>query len=117
MSHDAKNGCVQNAFYTSSSYDEMINRDGTLSQAYALYGKWLNAQPAEILEQRNKQADLLFRRMGITFAVYGEETGVERLIPFDPIPRIISNKETNRTKNYTAFCNCAMLALSICDLA
>lgn len=93
MSHDAKNGCVQNAFYTSSSYDEMINRDGTLSQAYALYGKWLNAQPAETLEQRNKQADLLFRRMGITFAVYGEETGVERLIPFDPIPRIISNKE------------------------
>lgn len=74
----------------------MIGRDGSLSKAYALYGKWLNAQPPETLEQRNRQADILFRRMGITFAVYGEQTGVERLIPFDPIPRIIANAEWER---------------------
>lgn len=93
MSDDAKSGRAGGFFYTSRSYDEMIGRDGSLSKAYALYGKWLNAQPPETLEQRNRQADILFRRMGITFAVYGEQTGVERLIPFDPIPRIIANAE------------------------
>lgn len=96
MSDDAKSGRAGGFFYTSRSYDEMIGRDGSLSKAYALYGKWLNAQPPETLEQRNRQADILFRRMGITFAVYGEQTGVERLIPFDPIPRIIANAEWER---------------------
>ncbi len=96
MSDDAKSGRAGGFFYTSRSYDEMIGRDGSLSKAYALYGKWLNAQPPETLEQRNRQADILFRRMGITFAVYGEQTGVERLIPFDPIPRIIANAEWKR---------------------
>lgn len=93
MSDDSKDSRAGGVFYTSRSYDEMIGRDGSLSQAYALYGRWLNSQPPETLEQRNKQADILFRRMGITFAVYGEQTGVERLIPFDPIPRIIANAE------------------------
>lgn len=93
MSDDSKDGRDGGFFYTSHSYDEMIGRDGSLSRAYALYGRWLNSQPPETLEQRNKQADILFRRMGITFAVYGEQTGVERLIPFDPIPRIIANAE------------------------
>lgn len=96
MSDVAKSGRAGGFFYTSLSYDEMIGRDGSLSKAYALYGKWLNAQPPETLEQRNRQADILFRRMGITFAVYGEQTGVERLIPFDPIPRIIANAEWER---------------------
>lgn len=93
MSDKFKDGAEKGSFYTSASYDEMVDKDGALSKAYELYGKWLKSQPAEILEQRNTQADLLFRRMGITFAVYGEQTGVERLIPFDPIPRIISSSE------------------------
>ena len=93
MSDKSDGGFKKEGFYTASSYDEMVEKDGALSKAYALYGKWLKSQPPEILEQRNKQADLLFRRMGITFAVYGEQTGVERLIPFDPIPRIISASE------------------------
>ena len=46
-----------------------------------------------MLKRRNEQADILFRRMGITFAVYGEQSGVERLIPFDTVPRILSNCE------------------------
>ena len=93
MSDKVKDSVEKGGFYTTASYDEMIGKDGSLSKAYARYGKWLEAQPPEILEQRNTQADLLFRRMGITFAVYGEQTGVERLIPFDPIPRIVSAVE------------------------
>lgn len=79
--------------YVSDSYDEMISGDKQIAEAYKLYDDWLRRQPAETLEQRNKQADVLFRRMGITFAVYGEQAGVERLIPFDPVPRIIAAKE------------------------
>ncbi len=96
MSDKVKDETERGGFYTASSYDEMIDADGNTSTAYSLYGKWLNAQASGILEQRNKQADLLFRRMGITFAVYGEQTGVERLIPFDPIPRIISAVEWDK---------------------
>ena len=96
MSESSNDGYDRGGFYKTSSYDEMMNADGTLSAAYAHYGKWLASQPPEILEQRNKQADVLFRRMGITFAVYGEQTGVERLIPFDPIPRIVTNAEWER---------------------
>ncbi len=81
------------ASYVPAAYDEMIGSDGGISAAYKTYGGWLKTVPSETLAQRNEQADILFRRMGITFAVYGEQTGVERLIPFDPIPRILANAE------------------------
>ena len=45
------------------------------------------------MEQKRQEADLLFRRVGITFAVYGDEAGSERLIPFDTIPRMITGTE------------------------
>ncbi len=45
------------------------------------------------LTQKTREAELLFRRVGITFNVYGEEAGAERLIPFDVIPRILSASE------------------------
>jgi len=61
-----------------------------------LYGKvklWLEQTPPETLAARRAQAELFFRRIGITFAVYGEADASERLIPFDIIPRIISRSE------------------------
>ena len=68
------------ASYVPAAYDEMIGSDGEISAAYKTYDGWLKTAPSETLAQRNEQADILFRRMGITFAVYGEQTGVERLI-------------------------------------
>ncbi len=48
------------------------------------------ATPINSLSGRKKaQAELLFHRIGITFNVYGEDEGTERLIPFDSVPRII----------------------------
>ena len=47
----------------------------------------------ERLLEKHQQADLIFRRLGITFSVYGSEEGVERLIPFDVIPRILDAEE------------------------
>jgi uncharacterized circularly permuted ATP-grasp superfamily protein len=42
---------------------------------------------------KRAQADAAFRQVGITFAVYGDDAGTERLIPFDLIPRVIPSKE------------------------
>ena len=75
------------------AYDEMRQPDGEVSAAYRQYGAWLANAPMERLCRRQKEAELFFTRLGITFAVYGEETGVERLIPFDIIPRILSTVE------------------------
>ena len=48
------------------------------------------------LERRDKVADLTMRQQGITFTVYGRDQGVERIIPFDPIPRLIAPAEWDR---------------------
>ena len=53
------------------------------------YWEWLASQPKAFLSKSRQDADLLFRRTGITFNVYGDDAGTERLIPFDLIPRII----------------------------
>jgi uncharacterized circularly permuted ATP-grasp superfamily protein len=56
---------------------------------YREFCGWLQRQSAETIERKRAEADLTFRRVGITFAVYGDDAGTERLIPFDTIPRII----------------------------
>ena len=57
------------------------------------YVEWLRRQPAELLAAKRAEADALFHRVGITFAVYGEEAGTERLIPFDIVPRVLPAAE------------------------
>ena len=75
------------------AFDEMNGPGGALRSAYAALDRWLKETPADTLEYRRKEAELLFRRIGITFAVYGEAEAQERLIPFDVIPRIMSGRE------------------------
>ncbi len=64
---------------------------------YKIYDEWLARQPGDMMAKRREEAELIFRRVGITFAVYGEKdedgSGTERLIPFDLIPRIIPAAE------------------------
>ncbi|MFM6990625.1 MAG: circularly permuted type 2 ATP-grasp protein, partial [Rhodoferax sp.] len=64
---------------------------------YKIYDAWLARQPGDMMATRREEAELIFRRVGITFAVYGEKdedgSGTERLIPFDLIPRIIPAHE------------------------
>jgi uncharacterized circularly permuted ATP-grasp superfamily protein len=74
-------------------FDEMTGSDGAVRPAYAELSKWLAAAPPALLERRRGEAELLFRRIGITFAVYGEAEATERLIPFDVIPRVLSAAE------------------------
>jgi len=79
-----------------SIFDEMTNPDGSVRAPYQAYNAWLQRAAPDLLSRRHAQADLLFRRIGITFAVYGEAAGAERLIPFDVIPRILSHDEWTR---------------------
>ena len=74
-------------------YDEMFAGRTQVRPAYKAFAEWLNALPAEEVAQKRAEADWLFRRVGITFAVYGDKEGSERLIPFDQVPRIISASE------------------------
>jgi uncharacterized circularly permuted ATP-grasp superfamily protein len=70
-------------------YNEMYGTDGAVLPHYQPYARWLDEQTVEHLLQKQREADTLYTRLGITFAVYGDETGVERAIPFDIIPRIM----------------------------
>ncbi|MEI8327160.1 MAG: circularly permuted type 2 ATP-grasp protein, partial [Betaproteobacteria bacterium] len=64
---------------------------------YRLYDGWLARQSADTMKRRRQEAEVIFRRVGITFAVYGNKdedgAGAERLIPFDVIPRIIAAQD------------------------
>ncbi|MBN2690518.1 MAG: circularly permuted type 2 ATP-grasp protein [Burkholderiaceae bacterium] len=74
-------------------YDEMTPEGGGVRPHYAQYAHWLAQQPPDTIRAKREEAELIFRRVGITFAVYGDEAGTERLIPFDLIPRIIPAAE------------------------
>ncbi len=76
-----------------SPFDEMYRPDGQPRPEYAFLADWLKSAGAETLERRRAEAELLFRRIGITFAVYSADDGEERLIPFDIIPRIFNQAE------------------------
>jgi uncharacterized circularly permuted ATP-grasp superfamily protein len=75
------------------AFDEMTATDGTIRPAYGELNRWLGELSPDLLGQRRREAELLFRRFGITFAVYGSAESTERLIPFDVLPRIITASE------------------------
>ena len=77
-------------------YNEMYTSEGAARLHYRRYDEWLATQPAERLAQKRAEADALFHRVGITFAVYGQEEGAERLIPFDIVPRVLPLDEWTR---------------------
>ena len=88
-------------------FDEMYSRlpadgqGGEVRDHYQAYARWLAAQDPQSMASRREEAEMIFRRVGITFAVYGDkdedantdEGGTERLIPFDLIPRVIAAQE------------------------
>src|SRR6266576_2267904 len=74
-------------------YNEMYGDGQRVRPHYAAFADWLRERPVEWLEQKRSEADALFHRLGITFAVYGEEQGTERLIPFDIVPRVLTAAE------------------------
>ena len=79
------------------SFDEMQASADTVREHYAGYARWLALQSADVMRAQREEAEMIFRRVGITFAVYGAKdddgAGTERLIPFDLIPRMIPAHE------------------------
>ncbi|NSX54927.1 circularly permuted type 2 ATP-grasp protein [Parasulfitobacter algicola] len=73
-------------------FSEMQSPQG-VRPPYTEYDEWFSDQDAARLSKKSKEAEAFFRRTGITFNVYGASDAEERLIPFDLVPRIVSNKE------------------------
>jgi uncharacterized circularly permuted ATP-grasp superfamily protein len=80
---------------SSRPYDEMTAADGGVRTHYRAFADWLERTDAARIAQKREEAERAFHRVGITFAVYGEDAGTERLIPFDIVPRIIPADEWN----------------------
>ena len=78
------------------SYDEMFDAEGIPRPHCRPFCDWLNEQPSERLAQKRAEADALFHRLGITFAVHGENAGTERLIPCDVVSRILPAHEWSK---------------------
>src|SRR5256885_11476822 len=99
-------------------FDEMYTMtpfDGSdVRLHYKDYAQWLARQSEQTLRARSAEAEIIFRRVGITFAVYGDKdesgAGNERLIPFDLIPRVIPDRKSTRLNSshlvisYAVFC-------------
>lgn len=77
-------------------FDEMRAVDGSVRPAYRDYRHWYDQQESAFLSRKHREAEIAFRRTGITFNVYGEQEAEERLIPFDMVPRIITAAEWRR---------------------
>src|SRR5579863_8914413 len=93
--HMAKPGLFE-SYDTGSFYDEMFSAPGEPRPPYFKLFQRLAAMAPEQFEERRKLADLSFLIQGITFTVYSDGRGTERLFPFDLIPRILPHSEWER---------------------
>ena len=88
-------GSIQ--FQSQSQGGQSQSQAQGVREHYRDYAQWLGRQPQATMQARREEAEMIFRRVGITFAVYGAKdedgAGTERLIPFDLIPRIIPARE------------------------
>src|SRR3954454_22017973 len=74
-------------------YDEMFAAPGSPRPHYAPVAENLASLGAIAFQRRRKMADVSFRNQGITFTVYGDQRGVEKIFPFDLVPRIVPANE------------------------
>jgi len=88
-----KNDLFDNYCIGSGMWDEMCVADGSMRQHYAAVVRELSLLPLDALHRKEELARQLFMHQGITFTVYSENEGIERIFPFDIIPRIIVQSE------------------------
>ena len=74
-------------------FDEMFDNTSKPHNCYKGYYKWLLSEEPRNLKKQQTEANEFFKKIGITFNVYGDIEEEERIIPFDIIPRIISEKK------------------------
>ncbi|WP_444454954.1 circularly permuted type 2 ATP-grasp protein [Rhodobacter capsulatus] len=76
-----------------TTYFNEMYEGGQVREPYARLEDWTKAMPAALRAMKQAEAEALFRRIGITFAVYGEGGDPDRLIPFDMFPRVFTQAE------------------------
>ena len=76
-------------------YNEMFE-GSQVREPYARVSQWVETMPADFRQMKQAEAEALFRRIGITFAVYGEGGDPDRLIPVDMMPRVFEQAEWRR---------------------
>ena len=74
-------------------FDEMFEADGQARPAYQPLLARLLDLPVDDLRRRQREADAAFLQQGITFTVYGDKGGTERVFPYDLLPRILTHDE------------------------
>ena len=77
-------------------FDELFDENNRVRPSCRVLEDWLIHSDEDLLAEKRREADVLFQRLGITFNVYGEDQGADRLIPFDLIPRVISATDWQR---------------------
>ena len=82
-------------YETEGFYDELFDERGTPREGAHVLIDFINAMPSGSLAERQEAIERALHRMGITFAVYGDKSGTEKIFPFDIIPRIIRAFEWN----------------------
>ena len=92
---DITKGYLRN-YFLDQAYDEMFDADGNVRPHYRLLLDTFSGLPEEELARRKHSADISFRTQGITFTVYGNQEGTERIFPYDMLPRIITGAEWDR---------------------
>jgi len=89
----ASSSSLYEAYRVEGAYDEMLAPNGEPRPQYQqLYQTLLELTPEE-LQRRQQAADLSFLHQGITFTVYSDTQGTERIFPYDLLPRIIASQE------------------------
>src|SRR5580693_2713390 len=74
-------------------FDEMIGHGDVMRPHYAKFREMFQSLTAKEFDLKRESVDLAFLRQGITFNVYGDSAGTEKIFPFDLVPRIIPAKE------------------------
>ena len=80
----------------SSKFFNEMYQNGAVRAPYQGLDGWTENMPADLRQMKQAEAEALFRRIGITFAVYGEGGDPDRLIPFDMFPRVFAYDEWRR---------------------
>ncbi|HEV8247087.1 MAG TPA: circularly permuted type 2 ATP-grasp protein, partial [Polyangiaceae bacterium] len=85
-------------YYDKGFFDEVFAAGGTVRPAYAELVRRLGELSDSEFERRRRLTDLLLRNQGVTFTVYSDDQGIEKVFPFDPIPRLIASDEWERVE-------------------
>ena len=82
-----------NGYAPENFFDEMAASDGAVQPHYARFRELFQSLTTQEFDHKRQSVDLAFMRQGVTFNVYGDSAGAEKIFPFDLLPRIIPAKE------------------------